>query len=764
MVKNYWYIIALGAVVSVITQSTSNYLVFAIFVLWLIYLLLNKKLLMPTILAITSFFFFYFYIPSPDYFHKANLENDQLKQLTGKIVSSVMVTNKKIEFTFEEEIGNDQILVIHFPNENEVNEKKMATIQYGSMCKMTGILTEPERARNPHQFDYRMFLLQKGISQQFILSTLDDIHCVENQSFLTVIYSLRTNLLQYSFEKLDNKTAAWLHALVLGDKSLLDDDVIDVFQRWGLSHILAISGLHIGIVVGLVYILFIRFSITTKEKAQNIVLLFLPIYAILAGSQPSVWRASLMIMLVIIFNKIKLKYSYTDIVSIIFLLLIILNKLIVYHIGFQLSFAVTFGLLLSHQWIRQSNSNVERILQISFVSQMMILPLQINYFFIFQPLSIVLNVIIVPYFSVFVIPFMFVLLLTVKLPTQLLFIFEKVFLVFHETCLQFIFFIDKHMNYPFLIGKIPIEFTILYYIIFIVFMIHLEKGEKNKAFQYGSLVTALIIFLTIRPYFSPVGTVTMLDIGQGDAFIIELPYRKGVFLIDAGATFSFTDFKPTDKVYKQVIRPYLYGQGIHKIDTIFISHNDLDHDGSVPYIIKEFHVEEVIISSFHSITPDMVRELNEAKVKVNRVHFNEKIVRKNHPFHVLSPKIDKKDDNENSLVLYTEFGGVSWLFLGDVGKQTEKEIVKNYPRLSIDVLKVGHHGSNTSTEPSFIHVITPKFAFISVGLHNRYGHPTNEVIETLKNEDIFIYRTDQHGAVQYQYNGKKGKFHSFLKK
>src|SRR5699024_827179 len=104
------------------------------------------------------------------------------------------------------------------------------------------------------------------------------------------------------------------------------------------------------------------------------------------------------------------------------------------------------------------------------------------------------------------------------------------------------------------------------YVLLIIMMVFLEQDKRKKAFQYGIFLSLLLLIITIRPYFSPVGKVTMLDIGQGDAFIVELPYRRGVFLIDAGASFSFPDFIPTDRVYKQIIRPYLYGNSIHKID------------------------------------------------------------------------------------------------------------------------------------------------------------------------------------------------------
>src|SRR5699024_948132 len=138
---------------------------------------------------------------------------------------------------------------------------------------------------------------------------------------------------------------------------------------WGLSHLLAISGLHVGIIIAIIYFMLIRLFGVTREHASIIVLLFLPVYALLAGGQPSVWRASLMTIFIILFSTKTIKISRTDVISIVFLLLLLMNKFIIYHVGFQFSFAVTFGLILSAKWFKTAKSRIETILQISFIAQ-----------------------------------------------------------------------------------------------------------------------------------------------------------------------------------------------------------------------------------------------------------------------------------------------------------------------------------------------------------------------------------------------------------
>src|SRR5699024_9497534 len=156
------------------------------------------------------------------------------------------------------------------------------------------MLEHPPLGRNPGQFDFQTYLLQQGITYQLILQSLDDIDC-KGSSFLGRFSTMRANLINHINRTFILETGAWVLVLVLGDDSFINEDITDLFQRWSLSHILAISGLHVGLVVALVYFMLIKLNIVTKEKAQLLMILFLPIYALLAGGAPSVWRASTMV-------------------------------------------------------------------------------------------------------------------------------------------------------------------------------------------------------------------------------------------------------------------------------------------------------------------------------------------------------------------------------------------------------------------------------------------------------------------------------------
>lgn len=757
--KGFWHFPALGVVSSAFTIIFHSNWFILLYFLWILLLFYHERLGKLTILiSLTFSIFFYFYIPNLD----TILQNDATAikdktNLVGQIASSINESASKIDFVLKEYPSNRKLLVIYFKN----NQKKDHYLKYGSTCEVYGQIELPDKSRNPGQFDYQNYLLSKGITHQVVIGSLENINCT-GSSTLNKIYTVRSNIIKHVASKLSPQTAKWLNALVLGDDTQISNDIIELFQRWNLSHLLAISGLHVGLIVALLYFLFIKFNILTKEKTQWVIIFFLPFYAFLAGGEPSVWRASSMVLFFIIISKTKIKFSFTDVLSIVFILLIALDKYIIYNIGFQLSFSVTMGLLLSKNWLSQPNISFFSIFKISFVSQMVILPLQLMYFSTFQPLSILLNVLVVPYFSAFVIPFLFLMLVVSLFAGVLIPYFDLLFYHIHGYFISLINIIDQVAYFPWVIGSFSLAETAIYYGIFLVFMNKMELMKLKQAFMYGCYLTFLIIIIAVKPYFSPVGSVTMLDIGQGDAMVIELPYRRGVVLIDAGAKISFKDNRATSNVYKQIIKPYLYSKGISRIDALFISHEDNDHMGSLPYILNGFRVNKVIVSNYFEFNKEVSHSLRTSDIQIERVEPNQEVTVGGEVFYVFSPQRDKQSTNENSLVLYTSLGGLSWLFTGDIGRETEKELTAIYPNLKVDVLKVAHHGSKTSTDKEFIEQIQPIYGLISVGVDNSYGHPHDEVISLIKERGITVFRTDMNGAIQYYFEEDDGTFFKYL--
>lgn len=755
--KGYWHVVAISVTAAFISILLEWNLLPFLF-LWLGFLYMTKRLpLIPLLISTLGFVFFIQQIPVLDT-DKVPSERQQMETIQGKIIKSPVIQMNKVEVVLENP-KDDKILVIYFP-EDENQRIDPYHLRYGANCIARGKIGTPESARNPGEFDYRKFLLTQGIEKQMILKDLNDIEC-KGSSFLHRFYSLRQKLIRQMEERVSGFTAAWINALILGDTSMVNDDTIKLFQDWGLSHLLAISGLHIGIVIGLIYFLLVRMNWLTKEKAEILIMLFLPVYALLAGGEPSVLRASLMALLILFLRRLHIMIPATDAISIIFVLLLLYDPYLIYNIGFQFSFIITFGIILSRRWLASVSSPVFQLLIISFISQMIILPIQLNYFSLFQPLSIIMNLLIVPYFSIFVIPYMFFMMFISFLPISILHSFDLLFSGIHLVVIEGIKWLDRYFDYPFYLTDLPVWLTIFYYLLLLVALHFLEENRLNKSFISFFLMASLLVGYAAIPYVTGKGTVTMLDIGQGDAFIIELPYRKGVIMIDAGATFSFEDMEPSPTNYERIIKPYLRSNGIHHIDALFITHEDTDHFGSLSFMLQDDVVREIYVSEYFQFPIEILNLTEEKSVPIRRLRAQEAIQINGLHFSVLAPIVDKGKSNENSLVLYTEIGGKSWLFTGDISKEEERDIMRTY-NFNVDIIKVAHHGSNTSTDPAFIEKLSPDTALIPVGKNNSYGHPTGEVIETLETFNIGIYRTDHHGAVQYIFQKDEGNFYTFL--
>lgn len=260
--------------------------------------------------------------------------------------------------------------------------------------------------------------------------------------------------------------------------------------------------------------------------------------------------------------------------------------------------------------------------------------------------------------------------------------------------------IDNLLNYDLIIkGKLPL---IIIWICYYVF--------KNFKFKSGYIQVSILLAIMYFKLFIPYTGVHYIDVGQGDATLIQTAFSNDVVLIDTGSRYSYHKLKN-----------FLYSKGIDKIDKLVISHNDEDHSGNINNLIKDFNVEE-IVTEHQDLTQ-------------GNLHF--KSLNKN----------DYHSDNDNSLVLYTNIDNTSFIFLGDVSKQVENRIYHKYGPFDVDILKLAHHGSNTSSSKSFLNYINPKLAIISTS--GKYNHPHEEVIENLRDLSIDYLITKERGSISY---------------
>ncbi|WP_353477919.1 DNA internalization-related competence protein ComEC/Rec2 [Halobacillus sp. ACCC02827] len=743
MWKGIWHVPVLAFVLGGVTAIQSIAIQLVMGFLVVVWLFIHRKQTYWCFILASFFILGWSYLPLPE---SPPFEAEKARSFQGTLSSNRTETSHTYQTIIETSDGTGFILRLFKEEEGPVPDWP-----HGASCVGVGDVEQIEGARNPGNFDYKNYMASKGIYQQITLASLSDLEC-EGRSFLSYLFEFRKNMMDALEEQVEPSLYPWMRALLFGDSGELPEDTLFWFRKFNLAHVLAISGLHVGLTVGGMYLVLFRSGVATRRQASLFLMFFLPFYIVFAGSAPSVIRAGLMALVLLLFSFLKIRIPLSDLLSVTAFVLLLLNPSYFHHIGFQFSFLVTFSLILSLPILKQYSNAVLQSAVISLISQLSILSLQVHYFYEFQPLSLFVNTVLVPYFSFVFIPLLFLVFACSFLLPQTAGPFSSFVFQLHEYVMDVSKGVTSYMDIPWVIGAVPSSVILLYSTCFILMVICWSKKKRITAFLAACGAVGVLMIYSAIPYFSDKGAVTMLDVGQGDSFIIELPYRSGVLMIDAAGPPTFQ--KAGDETAKQIILPFLKSRGIHQLDALIVTHEDQDHSGSVFPLFREMQVGQLVVSPFY--------EGETIADKTEVIEAGDVLEIGSYRFEVLHPNEDQNDANHNSLVLASELGGKRWLFTGDVPLEVEEEILSGHPDIHTDVLKVGHHGSRTSTSESFLEQLSVEYAWISVGRNNRYGHPHEEVTQRLEERGTVIFRTDLHGAVSYIFSGQSGTFRTYL--
>ena len=678
----------------------------------------NLKNILPFKLVIVLvLILFYVYVITTNEIYNTKYLGDETS-IIG-IIKQINLEDNKISLVIDSE---EKVLVNYY-----LNNKKIPNLKRGYLIKVEGVLKKPNKNTNFNLFNYRNYLLSQKIYWIFQADSYEIIDTEVN------IYYQFKNALYKRIENI-NQSKTYIKTLVLGDNNI-DDEIMESYRFNGISHLLAVSGMHVTLISLLILAILKIFS--KNDKFNYLIVIFIiVIYMFLTDLKPPIIRAGLLFIL-LTFNKIfKFKIKTLTYLCLIFAFLLLINPYYIYDLGFKFSFVVTFYLILFKDLYIKQNYFFKTLI-VSWIAFLVSIPIMINNFFEVNLLTPLLNVIFVPLVSVIIFPLALFTILFPSLDNILYFL-----IIILEKLSLFCFKIDY---FSLVLGKVSYLILIFYYLIITLYLFNYHTKK------YLIILIVTIILHSKLSYFNFNYELTFLDVGQGDSLLVKLPHDQLNVLIDTGGVVSDNN---SLFIAKNTIIPYLKSLGIKRIDYLILTHGDYDHIGEASYLIQNFKVENVIFNndSFNELELELIKTLEKKNVlyyqNMSELNIN------NNKLYFLNDKL-YDNENDNSNVIYTELNNYKFLFMGDASVKVEEDIITKYELKNIDVLKVGHHGSKTSSSEKFIDNINPKYSIISVGKNNMYNHPNDEVLDTLSN--LKKFRIDQNGSIKITIKNNKFK-------
>lgn len=632
----------------------------------------------------------------------------------NKKIDVPILTNNSYELIINDYKINDKTITIYFDNiigkyyvdNNEKVKEFKDNYSFGDKVYIKGEISVPNNNTIPNNFNYKDYLYHKYI---YYIIKIDKIKMISKND------NIFLNIKNSIYKRIDKiKYNNYLYAFILGKSYYIDSEVLNNYKINGITHLFALSGLHVSMFSSI--ILFILKKIKLSEKLSYFITsLFLIFFAFIASFTPSIVRSVLFFILSSINNVYYLYIKPKYLLYIVFSILIFINPFYIYDTGFILSFCISFFILLFNEK-NKINNNLLSILVISILSTLSSLPIIINMSYEINILGFINNLFFIPYVTYIVFPLSIIVVFISKLS----FILNFLIIIMEYVSKVSSNFFNIKLIFP----KMSIFLIIIYYVLLILIV---KKINLKKIF------IIYLSFLYFRCNFDKNNYVYFIDVGQGDSALIVTKNNKSILIDTGGKVGSNYSLMKSNSI------PFFKSIGIRKLDYLFITHGDYDHAGYGIDLVNNFNVKNRFTNKgkYNSLEKKLnIKSFNNSYIKIDNVEI-----------YSLNSKL-YNNENSDSLVLLVIIDNYKLLFMGDASINTEKDIMNNYDIGDVFILKVGHHGSKTSSSEEFINSVNPKYSIISVGKNNKFGHPNKEVLDTLN--DSKIYRTDIDGSIMFK--------------
>ena len=746
--------------------------------------------------------------------HVAHYADGRIRQITGTIDSDPVIQSYRrkctlLSLALSPASGTSQPLPVRGSIQVNIygnDSGKNAPLSAGDRITLTGEIRPFRSFRNPGGFDYTRYMAWQDIWGSVSVSNYKiNILSSNSSGFGAGMETIRDNMRVLIHKASSGDAAAILSALIIGDRAGISPGLQEAFNRTGVTHVLSISGLHVGVVATAAFFFFnwilsfSRFLLMrawTRKGAALAAIFPVVFYGMIAGMPPATQRSVVMIVLFLLTFLVEREHDLFNTIALAALVILITHPPALFSISFQLSFAavlaIAWGMRVFGDMIYQSalgrNFLIKFASTLFFVTLFAMIgttPLVMYYFNLFPVAGLLANLVVVPLMgSLVVIVGLFSVLVLYPASTQLAIWGLQLCDTVLKPVISFVTYLSQmEWSAIYIITPSVLEMVCCYLLVSGVVLLKMRRKDSNRPDRpqpgnpaYGRwvgvmmiLVTGVLladgVYWTFRRLLHEDLRVTVLDVGQGNSALLEFP--KGYCaVIDGG---GFSDNAVFD-VGGRVVAPHLWRNKIRTVDTVILTHPDADHLNGLIYLLKYFHVKQVI-STHQPADSGPYREFLDliSKNKILHPEFNgmTKTISKNgvtlqflypflHPtgeFHSAAKTQDSPDTNNHSLVIRAGFGEFSILFPGDIERAGEAEILAAAPEgLASTVLIAPHHGSKTSSSPAFLDAVDPETVIISSGKPDRFPSPL--VLDRYRHKKYQIFRTDENGAVRIVTDGK----------
>ncbi len=649
----------------------------------------------------------------------------------GQVYKKSNNSNLQILYLKNNSVFDSNLLIY---NQNPIR------VRIGETISLQGMTATFGRARNPGNFDQALYYARQNIYGVVWCNKVLQVTGDENP-FLEYLDQLKMAWKQAIVTHVGEINGPVLAAMLLGEKGEMDAEVKELYQKTGIGHLLAISGLHISF-IGLGLYKLLRRGGVGYLMAGGISLCFLSIYVCMLGFSVSVIRAYIMLILRIGADMSGRVYDMLTALLLSAAIVVAVEPLYLTDAAFLLSFGAILGILFVLPIFGKCFFGASLAVNIA------LFPILLWFYFEFPTYSVFLNLLVIPLMSF--------LLGLGMLGSGCLFWCEPISQICFFICNQILNLYEQIARIgsalPFariVFGKPKLWMVILYYLIVILLVLIRRKHPQRRILWI--MLIGIVLIMKMQPHGEL--QITMLDVGQGDGIFMRGPTGKTYF-IDGGSS-------DVEQVGKYRIEPFLKCQGIGKLDYVFLSHGDKDHCNGIEEMLTRqslgIRIQNLVLPIHYQQDEtllEIVDKAYRAGVKVLVIQPNEIIVEGELKITCVHPSAkDTLAGNAASMVLDIEYEAFSMLSTGDVEKEGEELLMKRIQKKEYDVLKVAHHGSSYSTSDPFLAIVKPQIAFISSGRNNPYQHPHEETLQRLKRVGCKIYQTEKNGAITLITNG-----------